>query len=93
MLFRSARLQATDVLGWQQGFVVPAGVSGPVRVEPVGQHRRDTLLLLEGILVLAAVATMLRPTRAAPPPAPITLDDTTTGDIRISELMRQGAAR
>lgn len=88
-----AELQPTTVLGWEQGFIVPAGRSGPVRIERLGQDRRDMLLLIEGLLLLAAVATMLRPTRAAPPAAPITLDDTTTGDIRIAELTRQGAAQ
>jgi GT2 family glycosyltransferase len=87
------RLRPVTVLGWEQGFAVPAGVSGPVRLALVGQERRSILLLLEALLVLAAVATMLRPTRAAPPPAPVTLDDTMTGDIRIGELTRQGAAR
>jgi GT2 family glycosyltransferase len=86
-----AELQRTAVLGWEQGFIVPAGVSGSVRLERLGQDRRDALLLVQGLLALAAVATMLRPTRAAPPAAPITLDDTTTGDIRIAELTRQGA--
>jgi len=88
-----AQLRPTAVLGWEQGFIVPAGVSGSVRVEQLGQDRRDMLLLIEGLLVLAAVATMLRPTRAAPPAAPITLDDATTGDLRIAELTRQGASQ
>lgn len=89
---RGAQLQPTTVLGWEQGFIVPAGVAGPVRVELLGQERRDTLLLIEGLLLLAAVATMLRPTRVAPPATPVTLDDT-TGDLPIAELTRQGAVQ
>ena len=85
-----AALQPTTVLGWEQGFIVPAGVAGPVRIQRLGQERRDMLLLIEGLLALAAVATMLRPTRAAPPAAPIALDDATTGDIRLADLTRQG---
>jgi len=86
------RLEPTTVLGWEQGFVVPQGVSGLVQVTETGQGRRSTLLLIEALLVLAAVATLFRPTRAAPPAAPITLDDTVT-EIPVAELTRQGAAR
>jgi GT2 family glycosyltransferase len=86
------RLEPTTVLGWAQGFAVPQGVGGALRVRQTGEGRRGALLLLEGLLALAAVATLFRPTRAAPPVAPITLDDTVS-DLPVAELSRQGAAR
>jgi hypothetical protein len=85
-------LQPTSALGWQQAFVLPQGVSGQLQVRETGQPRRSTLLLVEGLLVLAALATLFRPTRAAPPSAPIALDDTVT-DLPVVELTRQGATR
>jgi hypothetical protein len=46
------------------------------------------------LLVLAAVATMARPTRVAPPVAPTaSIDDTTSGDLRLAGLARGGVAR
>jgi GT2 family glycosyltransferase len=86
------RLEPTTVLGWEQGFVVPQGVRGALQVQETGQGERRTLLLIEGLLALAVVATLFRPTRAAPPAAPISLDDTVT-DLPVAELTRQGAAR
>jgi len=43
---------------------------------------------------MAAVATMARPTRVAPPVAPsASVDDTTSGDLRLAGLARGGVAR
>ena len=89
-----ARLEPTTALGWAQGFKLPAGTTGNLEVERTGQDRRLTLLLVEALLVLAAVATMARPTRVAPPVAPTTsVDDTTSGDLRLAGLARGGVAR
>jgi hypothetical protein len=90
-----ARLEPTTALGWAQAFKLPDGASGNLAVERTGQDRRLTLLLIEALLVLAAVATMARPTRVAPPVAPSTaVDDTTTsGDLRLAGLARGGVAR
>jgi GT2 family glycosyltransferase len=90
-----ARLEPTTALGWAQGFKLPAGTTGNLEVERTGQDRRLTLLLIEALLVLAAVATMARPTRVAPPVAPSTgIDDTTSGgDLRLAGLARGGVAR
>jgi hypothetical protein len=49
--------------------------------------------VLEGLLVLAAVATLARPTRVAPPVAPSAIDDTTGTDLRLAGLARGGVAR
>jgi GT2 family glycosyltransferase len=88
------RLEPTGALGWAQGFRLPAGVTGDLDVQRTGQDRRATLLVIEGLLVLAAVATMARPTRVAPPVAPATaVDDTTGGDLRLAGLARGGVAR
>jgi hypothetical protein len=84
-------LQPTTVFGWAQGFKLPAGVSGELDVQRGGQQRRMVFLLIEGLLVLVAVATMARPTRVAPPVAPLALDDTTTTDLRLATLARGGA--
>jgi hypothetical protein len=86
------QLEPTTALGWEQAFVLPQGVSGVLQIRETGQNRRNTLLLVEGLLVLAAFATLFRPTRTAPPSAPITLDDTVT-DLPVVELTRQGVAR
>jgi GT2 family glycosyltransferase len=86
------QLEPTSALGWEQAFVLPRGVSGVLQIRETGQNRRNTLLLVEGLLVLAAFATLFRPTRTAPPSAPITLDDTVT-DMPVVELTRQGVAR
>jgi hypothetical protein len=48
--------------------------------------------VIEGLLVLAALATMARPTRVAPPVAPSALEDTGT-DLRLAGLARGGVAR
>jgi hypothetical protein len=90
-----ARLEPTTALGWAQGFKLPAGTTGNLEVERTGQDRRLTWLLIEALLVLAAVATMARPTRVAPPVAPTsaTIDDTTSGDLRLAGLARGGVAR
>jgi hypothetical protein len=81
---------ARPALGWAQAFTVPAGVGGRVLVEHTGQQRRDVLLLVEGLLLVTALATMARPTRVAPPPPPSSLADT-TGDLRLT--LAQGRAR
>ena len=72
-----------------------AGTTGNLEVERTGQDRRLTWLLIEALLVLTAVATMARPTRVAPPVAPTsaTIDDTTSGDLRLAGLARGGVAR
>jgi GT2 family glycosyltransferase len=90
-----ARLEPTTALGWAQGFRLPAGVTGDLEVQRSGQDRRLTLLLIEALLVLAAVATMARPTRVAPPVAPSAgVDDTAGGgDLRLAGLARGGVAR
>jgi GT2 family glycosyltransferase len=89
-----ARLEPTTALGWAQGFGLPAGVSGALDVRETGQDRRLTLLLVEALLVLAAVATMARPTRVAPPVAPsAAVDDTSSGDLHLAGLARGGVAR
>jgi hypothetical protein len=89
-----ARLEPTAALGWAQGFRLPAGAAGDLDVQRSGQDRRLTLLLIEALLVLAAVATMARPTRVAPPVAPsAAVDDTAAGDLRLAGLARGGAAR
>jgi GT2 family glycosyltransferase len=89
-----ARLEPTTALGWAQGFKLPAGTSGNLEVQRTGQDRRLYLLLLEALLVMATVATMARPTRVAPPVAPVTsVDDTTGGDLRLAGLARGGVAR
>jgi GT2 family glycosyltransferase len=90
-----AQLEPTTALGWAQGFKLPAGTTGNLEVERTGQDRRLTWLLIEALLVLTAVATMARPTRVAPPVAPTsaTIDDTTSGDLRLAGLARGGVAR
>jgi hypothetical protein len=90
-----AELEPTTALGWAQGFRLPAGTAGNLEVQRTGQDRRLTLLLVEALLVLAAVATMARPTRVAPPVAPSAgVDDTTSGgDLRLAGLARGGVAR
>jgi GT2 family glycosyltransferase len=84
-------LEPTTVFGWAQGFRLPRGVSGAIDLRRGGQQRRMVFLLIEGLLVLTAVATMARPTRVAPPVAPLALDDTTTTDLRLATLARGGA--
>jgi hypothetical protein len=80
------------VFGWAQGFKLPAGAEGgALQVERNGQQRRMVFLLIEGLLVLIALATMARPTKVAPPVAPLALDDTTTTDLRLATLARGGA--
>jgi GT2 family glycosyltransferase len=87
-------LEPTTALEWAQGFRLPGGVNGDLDIQRTGRDRRFTLLLIEGILVLAAVATMARPTRVAPPVAPASaVDDTTSGDLRLAGLARGGVAR
>ena len=88
------RLRPTSALGWAQAFDVPAGASGALQVEHGDQERRFTLLVLEGLLLLAALATMARPTRVTPPvaPPPAAADDA-TGDLRLADLARGGVAR
>jgi GT2 family glycosyltransferase len=89
-----SRLEPTTALGWAQGFKLSAGTSGNLEVQRTGQDRRLYLLLLEALLVMATVATMARPTRVAPPVAPATsADDTTGGDLRLAGLARGGVAR
>jgi hypothetical protein len=80
------------VFGWAQGFRLPASVAGDVEVWQAGQERRVPLLVIEGLLVLVALATLARPTRVAPPVAPSALDDTAT-DLRLAGLARGGVAR
>jgi GT2 family glycosyltransferase len=87
-----SRLEPTTAFGWAQGFQLPTGAAGDVDVWQTGQQRRFSLLVVEGLLVLAAVATMARPTRVAPPVAPTTVDDTST-DLRLAGLARGGVAR
>ncbi len=84
-------LERTTVFGWAQGFKLPGGVSGELDVQRGGQRQRMVFLLIEGLLVLVSVATMARPTRVAPPVAPVVLDDTTTTDLRLATLARGGA--
>jgi GT2 family glycosyltransferase len=85
-------LEPTTVFGWAQGFKLPAGSEGgALQVERNGQQRRMVFLLLEGLLLLVALATMARPTKVAPPVAPMALDDTTTTDLRLATLARGGA--
>jgi GT2 family glycosyltransferase len=87
-------LEPTTVFGWAQGFKLPAGTSGgAVVVQRSGQQRRMVFLLLESLLVLTALATMARPTKVAPPVAPMALDDTTTTDLRLATLTARGGAR
>jgi GT2 family glycosyltransferase len=89
-----ARLEPTTALGWAQAFKLPAGAAGALEVQRTGQDRRLYLLLIEALLVMAAVATMARPTRVAPPVAPsASVDDTTGGDLRLGGLARGGVAR
>ena len=88
-----APLTPTTVFGWAQGFQVPEGAGGTLEVQRVGQGRRLVYLLIEGLLLLTAVAAMARPTRAAPPAAPVALDDTTTTDLRLATLAGRGGAR
>jgi GT2 family glycosyltransferase len=84
-------LEPTTVFGWAQGFKLPAGAeNGALQVERKGQQRRMVFLLIEGLLVLIALATMARPTKVAPPVAPMALDDTTTTDLRLATLARGG---
>jgi GT2 family glycosyltransferase len=87
------QLEPTTVLGWAQGFRLPDGVAGDLEVRQTGQDRRFLLLLIEGVLVLAVVATMARPTRVAPPVAPSAAVDDTAGDLRLAGLARGGVAR
>src|SRR5207247_9290830 len=54
------RLEPSTVRGWEQGFGVPQGGGGPLQVRETGESRRRTLLLIEGLLVLAVVATLFR---------------------------------
>jgi GT2 family glycosyltransferase len=89
----STRLEPTRAFGWAQGFRLPASVSGEVEVWQAGHERRATLLVIEGLLLLAALATMARPTRVAPPVAPSALEDTTATDLRLAGLARGGVAR
>jgi len=88
----STPLEPTTAFGWAQAFRLPASAAGDVEVWQAGQQRRFTLLLIEGLLVLAALATMARPTRVAPPVAPTELEDTST-DLRLAGLARGGVAR
>jgi hypothetical protein len=85
-------LAPVRVFGWAQGFRLPAGGGGALEVRRSGQDRRFTLLVLEGLLLLAAVATMARPTRVAPPAAPPAVEDTSP-DLRVVELAREEAVR
>jgi GT2 family glycosyltransferase len=86
-----AALRPTTVFGWAQGFKLPGGAGGAVEVRRSGQQRRMVLLLVEGLMVLTALATLARPTKVAPPVAPMALDDTTTTDLRLATLARGGA--
>jgi GT2 family glycosyltransferase len=89
-----ARLEPTTALGWAQAFTLPAGATGALEVQRTGQEQRLYLLLIEALLILAAVATMARPTRVAPPVAPSAgVDDSTSGDLRLAGLARGGVAR
>jgi Glycosyltransferase like family 2 len=88
----SAPLEPTVAYGWAQAFRLPASATGDVEVWQAGQRRRVTLLLVEGLLVLTALATMARPTRVAPPVAPSDVEDTGT-DLRLAGLARGGVAR
>jgi GT2 family glycosyltransferase len=88
----SAPLEPTVAFGWAQAFRLPASATGDVEVWQTGQQRRVTLLLLEGLLVLTALATLARPTRVAPPVAPTEVEDTST-DLRLAGLARGGVAR
>jgi hypothetical protein len=88
----SAPLEPTVAFGWAQAFRLPASATGDVEVWQTGQQRRVTLLLLEGLLVLTALATMARPTRVAPPVAPSEVEDTGT-DLRLGALAPGGVAR
>jgi GT2 family glycosyltransferase len=88
----ATRLEPTTAFGWAQGFRLPASVAGDVEVWQAGQECRFTLLVIEGLLALAALATMARPTRIAPPVAPPELEDTST-DLRLAGLARGGVAR
>jgi GT2 family glycosyltransferase len=84
-------LEPTTVFGWAQGFKLPGGAGGGLELQRNGQQRRMVYLLVEGLLVLTALATMARPTKVAPPVAPLALDDTTTTDLRLATLARGGA--
>jgi GT2 family glycosyltransferase len=87
-------LKPTTVFGWAQGFKLPAGNDGgAVEVRRSGQQRRMVFLLVEGLLLLTALATMARPTKVAPPVAPLALDDTTTTDLRLATLAARGGVR
>jgi len=86
-------LSPTTVFGWAQGFKLPDGAGGVLEVRRAGQGRRAVYLLVEGLLLLIALATMARPTRAAPPAAPVALDDTTTTDLRLATLAARGGTR
>ncbi len=88
----STPLEPTTAFGWAQAFRLPPSATGDVEVWQAGQQRRFTLLVIEGLLVLAALATMARPTRVAPPVAPSELEDTST-DLRLAGLARGGVAR
>jgi GT2 family glycosyltransferase len=88
----STPLEPTTAFGWAQAFRLPASASGDLEVWQAGQQRRFVLLVIEGLLVLAALATMARPTRVAPPVAPSELEDTST-DLRLAGLARGGVAR
>lgn len=83
-------LQAGVAFGWAQAFRLPAGAGGTLELRRTGQRQRDLLLLAEGLLVLAALAALARPTRAAPPLAPSTADET-TGEFRLTTRVREGA--
>ena len=87
-------LSPTTVFGWAQGFKLPDGAGGVLEVRRGGQQRRFVYLVIEGLLLLTALAAMARPTRAAPPAAPVAaLDDTTTTDLRLATLAARGGAR
>ena len=88
----STPLELTIAFGWAQAFRLPASASGDLEVWQAGQQRRFILLVIEGLLVLAALATMARPTRIAPPVAPSELEDTST-DLHLAGLARGGVAR
>jgi len=88
----STPLEPTTAFGWAQAFRLPASASGDLEVWQAGQQRRFILLVIEGLLVLAALATMARPTRIAPPVAPSELEDTST-DLHLAGLARGGVAR
>jgi GT2 family glycosyltransferase len=86
-------LRPATVFGWAQGFELPDGAGGVLEVQRGGQQRRFVYLLVEVLLLLTALATMARPTRAAPPAAPVALDDTTTTDLRLATLAARGGGR